>query len=262
MFKSMIKVLTLLSCAFFLSASLAAAGQIDVWGSTTCQKSFLEPGNDAFKAASGDTIKVYGVGTGKGMMALLEGKTKVAAASSPLASAIKSAQKAAKEAGKDVAIPDNLVFHELAKDVIVPIVHESNPVSALSFDQLSKLNSGEVTNWKDVGGPDLAVKVVTSHAGSATRAVFQEKVMKKAEYVTDATLVNSTRLEIQQVAKNAGGIGAVSEDFYKQNPAGVKLIKTDEISRPLALITIGEPTPEVQKLIDFFRSPAGQKFFE
>ncbi len=261
MTKQLIKILSLTSCCLLLLSSLAMAGTVAVWGSTTCQKAFLEPGAADFKASSGDDIKVFGVGTGKGMMALIEGKTKVAAASSPLESAIKSAQKAAKKAGKEIAIPDNLVFHELTKDIIVPIVHKDNPVSALSFDQLAKLNTGEVTNWKEVGGPDMPVKVVTSHAGSATRAVFQKKVMKKAEYAADATLVKSTRLELQQVSKDKGATGAVSEKFYAQNPGDTKIVKTDEISRPLALITVGEPTPEVQKLIDFFRSPAGQKYF-
>lgn len=261
MSKQLIKILSLTTCLLLVS-SLAMAGTIKVWGSTTCQKRFLEPGNEAFKAATGDDIKVLGVGTGKGMMALISGKAVVAAASSPLESSIKSAEKAAKKAGKEITIPDNLIFHVIAKDIIVPIVHKDNPVDALTFEQLTKLNTGEVTNWKDVGGPDMPVKVVTSHAGSATKAVFQKQVMKKADYAADATLVKSTRLEIQHVSKDKGAIGAVSEGFYKLNPENSKIVKTDDISRPLALITVGEPTPEVQKLIDFFKSPAGQKFFQ
>ncbi len=260
MTKQIIKILCLTSCLLLIS-SLALAGTIKVWGSTTCQKAFLEPGAADYKAATGDDIKVLGVGTGKGMMALISGKAVVAAASSPLESAIKSAQKAAKKAGEEISIPDNLIFHEMTKDIIVPIVHKDNPVGALSFEQLAKLNTGEITNWKDVGGPDMPVKVVTSHAGSATRAVFQKKVMNKADYVADATIVKSTRLELQHVSNDKGAIGAVSQKFYADNPGDTKVVKTDEISRPLALITVGEPTPEAQKLIGFFKSPAGQKFF-
>ena len=137
----------------------------------------------------------------------------------------------------------------------------NNTVDSLTFEQLTKLNTGEVTNWKDVGGPDMPVKVVTSHAGSATKAVFQKKVMKKAAYAADATIVKSTRLELQHVSKDKGATGAVSKKFYSMNPGDTKIVKTDEISRPLALITVGEPTAEAQKLIDFFKSPAGQKFF-
>ncbi len=260
MTKKLVKIITLVACCLMLS-SMAMAGTIKVWGSTTCQKAFLEPGAADYKAATGDDLKVLGVGTGKGMMALISGKAVVAAASSPLESAIKSAQKAAKKAGEEITIPDNLVFHEMTKDVIVPVVHKDNPVGALSFEQLAKLNTGEITNWKDVGGPDMPVNVVTSHAGSATRAVFQKKVMNKADYVTNATIVKSTRLELQHVSKDKGAIGAVSLKFYEQNPGDTKIVKTDEISRPLALITLGEPTPEAKKLIDFFKSGAGQKYF-
>ena len=260
MSKPIVKILSL-TCCLLLIGSLAMAGTIKVFGSTTCQKTFLEPGAADYKAATGDDIKVLGVGTGKGMMALIGGKAVIAAASSPLESAIKSAQKAAKKGGKEISIPDNLIFHVMSKDIIVPIIHKDNPVGALTFEQLAKLNTGEITNWKDVGGPDMPVKVVTSHAGSATKAVFQKKVMKKAAYVTDATLVKSTRLELQHVSKDKGAIGAVSQKFYSLNPGDTKIVKTDEISRPLALITVGAPTAEAQKLIDYFKSPAGQKYF-
>lgn len=246
----------------FLIAGQSSAQEVKVWGSTTCQKRFLEPGAAALEQATGVQVKVLGVGTGKGMLALLDGKTNVAASSSSLESSIKSAQKEAAKDGKpEPIIPENIMFHEIAKDVIVPIVHKDNPVDSLTFEQLSDLNTGKVTNWKDVGGPDMPVKVVTSHAGSATRSVFQSKVMKKADYIADKIEVKSTRLEINEVSKDVGAIGAVSEGFFNQNPGDAKVIKTDSIERPLALITIGDPAPEVQKIIDFFRGE-GKKFFE
>nr|MBF0223163.1 substrate-binding domain-containing protein [Desulfobulbaceae bacterium] len=246
----------------FLVSSIASAQEVKVWGSTTCQKRFLEPGAEALEKATGIQVKVLGVGTGKGMLALLGGKTNVAASSSSLDSSIKSAKKEAAKAGDpDPVIPDNIMFHEIAKDVIVPIVHKDNPVTSLTFEQLADLSTGKVTNGKEVGGPDLPVKVVTSHAGSATREVFQEKVMKKAPYAADKLEVKSTRLEINEVSKDKGAIGAVSEGFFKQNPGDAKVIQTDSIQRPLALITIGDPAPEVQKIIDFFMGD-GKKFFE
>lgn len=244
------------------TAGFSAAEQVKVWGSTTCQKRFLEPGAEALEKATGIQIKALGVGTGKGMLALLARKTNVAASSSSLESSLNSAKKEAKKVGApEPVIPDNIMFHEIAKDVIVPIVNKDNPVSALTFQQLADLNTGKITNWKEVGGPDLPVKVVTSHAGSATKAVFQKKVMNNADYVANAVLVKSTRLEINEVSKDKGAIGAVSEGFYKQNPGDAKVIATDSIERPLALITIGTPDPSVQKIIDFFHGE-GKKFFD
>lgn len=254
------KWLTLSLLLTLFAALPAMAANVALWGSTTCQKRFLEPGAKALEETTSVKTKVFGVGTGKGMLALIEGKSVVAIASNTLEGAINSAQKVRKKAGKaPVEIPANLQFHQITEDVIVPIVNSGNSVDSLSWEQLAKLNTGEITNWSQVGGPNLAVKVVTSHAGSATRAVFQKKVMKKADYAAGVTMVKSTRLEINEVSKAKGAIGAVSEGFHKLNPGKTKIAQTKRISRPLALITIGDPTPDVQKVIDFYRSQEGKK---
>ena len=259
--RKLLSCLILFICTFSMAAT-ASAEVVKVWGSTTCQKRFLEPGAEALKKATGIQVTVLGVGTGKGLLALLDGKTNVSASSSPLESSIKSAKKAAKKAGKpEPQIPDNIIYHEIARDVIVPIVHKDNPVKALTFQQLSDLNTGKIKNWKEVGGTDMPVTVVTSHAGSATRAVFQKKVMNKEPYAEKRLEVKSTRLEINEVSKDKGAIGAVSAGFFNLNPGNAKQIKSDAIERPLGLITVGQPEPPVQKIIDFFRGE-GKKFFQ
>lgn len=257
----MLKGLVLAISAVVLAGTGALAAELPMWGSTTCQKRFLEPGAEALEKATGVKIKVFGVGTGKGVLALFDGKTSVALTSSPFEDSLATAKKAAKEEGRaEVKVPANLKFHPITEDVIVPIVHKDNPVSELSYEQLADLSSGKVKNWKEVGGPDLAVQVVTSHGGSSTREVFQNQVMKKAPYAGNAIEVNSTRLELNEVSKNPGGLGAVSAGFYHQNPGNAKIVKTAPISRPLAFITLGDPTAEVQKVIDFFRSAEGKKY--
>jgi phosphate transport system substrate-binding protein len=248
-------------CVFFVM-SAAEAGEVRVWGSTTCEKRFLEPGGEALQKKSGISVKMMGVGTGKGLLALIEGKTTVSAASSTLESAINSARKEAAASGKTLTIPENLQFHVIANDAIVPIVHRDNPVNTLSWEQLADLSTGRSTNWKEAGGLDLPVQVVTSHTGSATKAVFQKMVMKKADYAANAIEVKSTRLEINEVSKDKGAIGAVSEGFHALNPGHTKIVKTDPIERPLALITIGPPTQEVMQIIDFFRSAEGEKYIQ
>jgi len=242
-------------------AGTAWAEKIQIWGSTTCQKRFLEPGNKALEAATGVSVKVMGVGTGKGLLGLIDGKCPASAASSPLESARKSGQKSAKKLGKDVTIPEDLQFHQVYEDVIVPIVHRDNPVDSLTWDQLKDIHTGKATNWKEFGGPDLPIRVITSHEGSATRAVFQKKVMKKEPYVAGAVEVKSTRNEINEVSKYKGAIGAVSEGFVKMNSGKTKIVKSDTISRPLGLITVGAPSPAVQKVIDFYKTGEGRKFF-
>ena len=188
--------------------------------------------------------------------------TFAAAASETLAEAIDSAKKQAVDGGKTFEAPANLKFHELAKDSIVVIVNKDNPVSALSKDQLKAIHTGKVKNWKEVGGPDLAIKVVTSHAGSATRNVFAKQIMDGAAYVADAAEVRTTREEINEVSKDKGAIGAVSEGFFEMNKGNTKLVKAPAISRPLGLVTKGDASAEVQKVIDFFVKGPGKALIQ
>lgn len=240
----------------------AHAAELTISGSTTVQKRIVEPGATKLKEATGIEIKFLGVGTGKGVIALADGKVTVAAASETLAEAIDSAKKQATDSGTSFTAPADLKFHELAKDSIVVIVNKDNPVSNLSKDQLKAINTGKAKNWKEVGGPDLPIKVVTSHAGSATRNVFAKQMMDGAAYAADAVEVRTTREEINEVSKDKGAIGAVSEGFYEMNKGNAKLVKAPAITRPLGLITRGDASPELQKVVDFYVKGAGKALIQ
>jgi phosphate transport system substrate-binding protein len=229
------------------------AAQLELAGSTTVQKRILEPSAPAIEKATGIKVRVRGINSGKGFAELREGKVKASISSSPLSLLLEKA-----------GLPDDGTYreHVITKDVIVPIVHNSNPVSRLSWKQLADINAGRITNWKDAGGPEQKIIVVTSQPTAATRTVFQKQVMNKAHYVSGAREVKSTRQEVNLVAKYKGGIGAVSEAFVAMNRGKVKVIKTKEISRPLSFITRGEPAPEVKALIDFLRKPEAAKHFK
>ena len=242
----------LLSCCLVVPGTLFAK-ELVLPGSTTIQKRVLEPTADAIKTATGISIVVRGINSGKGFAELRSGKAQASIASSPLTDLLEKA-----------GLPDNGTFqeHTIIKDVIVPIVHRNNPVSELTWEQLSDINKGEITNWKAVGGPDLKIVVVTSQPTAATRAVFQKLVMKKKPYVQGAREVRSTRQEVGLVSKFKGGIGAVSEGFVKMNPGKVKVVETKEISRPLCFITKGDPSSDVKTVIDFLMTADAQKLFK
>jgi len=257
----MILRIIFLIIAFLLSPSFSAFADsvVKVWGSTTCQKRILEPGAEVLKNTTGIELKVYGVGTGKGLLALLSGKTDVAASSNTLKESIRVAQNVRIAKGlAPIPVPEGLQYHSISEDEIVPIVHQDNPVQSLNWQQLSDLHTGKITNWKELGGPDLAVIVTTSHEGSSTRAVFQTTVMGNQEYKTDAKIVKSTRLEINIVSANKGAIGAVSKGFITLNPGKTKIIKSKSIIRPLGLITIASPSSKLKTMIDFYRTSTAQ----
>lgn len=239
-------------------SSLAFAETVRLHGSTTCQKRIFEPGKEALKKATGIDLVMVGNGTGNGLEDLVGGKADAGMASEELADAIASMKLAT---GKD-AIAD-LKPNVITDDVIKVIINPANTVTKLDKEQLKGLHNGTIDNWKKVGGPDLPVIVITSHLGSATRKVFQKTIMDGTKYIDGALEVETTRKEIDNVAQFPEGIGAVSMGFINLpgNKEKVKIVETPTISRPLMLITKGEPSPAVKKVLDFFRGE-GKKYIK
>ena len=239
-------------------AGIATAETVRLNGSTTVQKRIMEPGKDALKKATGIDLVLVGNGTGNGLEDLVGNKCDAAMASEELLDAIASMKDAS---GKSAT--GDLKPNIITDDIIKVIVNPSNPVSKLDKEQLKKLHNGTIDNWKSVGGPDLPVIVVTSHLGSATRKVFQKIIMDGTKYVDGALEAETTRKEIDNVASFPEGIGAVSMGFINMpgNKDKVKVVETQQISRPLMLITKGDASPAVKKIVDFFKGE-GKKFIK
>lgn len=247
---------------FLFHVSSACAEVLVVYGSTTCISRFLEPGAAELEKATNIQVRTVGVGTGQGLFGLLQGQAQVSAASEDLQAAIESAKKYAATMKVSLSKFDYLQYHKVADDEVVVIVHKDNPVKALTWKQLKGINTGVIRNWKEVGGPNLPIKVVTSHAGSATRLFFQKLVMESAAYSEQATTVWTTEKEISEVSADKGAIGAVSVTFHGKMPRDTMRLNTDRIVRPLGLITFGKPTQKVQKVIDFFTIGDGRKYVQ
>ncbi|MBF0295891.1 MAG: substrate-binding domain-containing protein [Magnetococcales bacterium] len=240
-------------CLIFRSGDAGCAEILELAGSTTVEKRLLEPTSNAMERATGITLHVRGLNSGKGFEELKEGRIKASISSAPMAKLLEKA---------GLANDGTYQEHIITTDTIVPIVHLDNPVTELTHAQLSDLHTGKMANWKSLGGADQPVVIVTSQKTAATRIMFQEVVMNKAEYAPNLREVKSTRQEIHLVSRYKGGIGAVSASFVKLYPGRVKVIKTKSISRPLSFITRGTPEPIVQRVIDFLRSDAARKFYE
>lgn len=258
--------ISLIGCIVALSIAPiggAFAAELVLSGSTTVQTRILDPLSGDIKAATGLDIKVEGVGSGNGIKRLIAGEVPAAIISSGLAGIL-----------SHLGLPDDGTYqlHVLTEDEILPIVNAKNPLNELSWEQLRDLYSGVVKNWKEVGGPDQKVQVVTSHPESATREVVWDLVMgKKVDYARGARIVYATKKEMVMVAEEAGGIGAVSAGFVRAyvddakregDPVEIKSILSKKIARPLAIVTKGEPSPELAKLIAFLRTDAAQKKFK
>lgn len=236
-----------------LAAPATWAETLEISGGTTPQKEVIEPKAAELKAATGIDIKFSGIGTGRGMLALIDGKVPVAAVGDTLTDSVAAAQKAAKAEGREIKAPANLVFTTIGSDELVVIVHKSNPVASLTKAQLKAIGTGKVTNWNEVGGPDLSIKVVVTEPSLAPGQFFKKAMMDGADYVQGATEVRSPKEVITWVSRNPGGFGAAADVFMKAAPGDAKVVKAPAMLRPMGLVTIGQATGAAKKVVDFYK---------
>ncbi|MBL3600734.1 MAG: substrate-binding domain-containing protein [gamma proteobacterium endosymbiont of Lamellibrachia anaximandri] len=155
----------------------------------------------------------------------------------------------------------------IGKDAIAAVVNIRNPVTRLSKTQLRDVFSGKIKNWKALGGDDLMIKPYIVKPASATRHVFQEKVMGGIEY-SGSAVVSPDRKIVARVIHERGAIGQISLAFLKSIKR-IALISVDgekpaldnpnyPVTRELNLVTHGEPTGEIKKFIEWTLSPEGQ----
>jgi len=242
-----------------LPALAAWAQPLEVSGATTVQRRVLEPGAEPLKAATGVEVKIYGPGTGKGMLALIDGKVPVAAAGESLEDAVASAKAAAADSGRALAVPPDLTYFQIASDNVVVAVHASNPVKSLTKAQIKDIMTGKVTHWKQVGGPDLAIKVYAPAPGQAVRNAIQKTFLDGAGFGPATTDIRTALEQLRVIGSEPAAIGAMSEPVLKASNEKLRIVPGATIARPLGFVTIGTPNPAAQKMIDYFRSPAGQK---
>jgi phosphate transport system substrate-binding protein len=165
----------------------------------------------------------------------------------------------------------DLVTHAIAKDGVAIIVHPSNPINDLTITQLQGIYTGEITNWKDIGGEDIEIMVVSREGGSGTRDCFEQAVLKPIEKdVTKYAIIQDSNGKVRTtIAGSEQGIGFISLGYVNSDVKAVKLDGTEPtienirsndyaISRTLWMITKGNPDGNEQAFLDFVLSDQGQ----
>ena len=179
---------TLAGCSRKMSGTVATDG-------STSMEDVIGALGEAFQNEnSGVTFTYNPTGSGSGIQAVQEGRCDIGLSSRNL---------------KDEEIAGGLTATVLALDGIAVIVHPDNPVSDLDVDTIAKLYTGEIANWKDVGGNDASVVLIGREAGSGTRDGFESitGTSKNCQYRQELT---STGNVITAVAQNPDAIGYAS----------------------------------------------------
>lgn len=232
------------------ATSSAAAAPVRLHGAASVVDSVAKPHAAAVEKATGLKIVIDRSNAGKGLRDLVEGKCDVALASASLEATV----DAARTAGLQGAVPD-LRMHLISTSEVVFIVHPSNPVHRLTWEQIRDIHTGKITRWKDLGGPDLPIAVITDAAASATRGLVKQVVLGGSDYAAGAHAVAAVAEVNEEVAKNPAAIGALGLEFA--DPKRVTIVETKKVERPLAFVTVGEPGPKEARVIAAYRAQAG-----
>lgn len=245
-----------------MSTNLAiAAESIVIKGSTTVLPIAQAALEAYMKVHPGVNISLSGGGSGDGIKALIDKSTDIATSSRE----IKAKEE---ELAKSKGV--NPVAHSVAIDALTPIVHPKNWINGLTIDQLSQIYQGKIKNWKEVGGDDLQIVVVSRDSSSGTFESWGHLVLNNAKVTQKAQMQASSGAVVQAVSKNRYAISYVGIGYINKSvkaltvngvPASAKtaLSKEYPVARPLYMYTNGQPTGETANFIKFVLSPAGQK---
>lgn len=230
----------------------ALSGTVSTDGSTSMEKVINSLG-ESFMAANKDVKFTYNpTGSGSGIQAVTEGRCDIGLSSRAL---------------KDDEKASGLVETVLAYDGIAIVVSPENPVSDLDVDTIAKIYTGEITNWKDVGGDDAEIVLIGREAGSGTRDGF-ESITGTKDACAYRQELTSTGDVINTVSQNPNAIGyaslsAVGESVKALTVGGVKATEATVkdgsyvVQRPFVLVTKEgtELSSAAQAFFDYVISP-------
>ncbi len=222
----------------------------------------------------GVSIAVTGGGSGTGIAALINGTVDIANASRSMK------DNEIEEARGNGIEP---VEHVVAIDALAVIVHPDNPIDHLTLKQLADMYTGRITNWKDVGGRDAPIVLLSRETNSGTHVYFLEEVVRLGEkenediFAPQTLLMPSSVGITSELRRNPNSIGYDGLGYV--NPAHEKVlaIARDDsapfvepsaetaaeglypLSRNLFMYTAGEPTGAVAEYLNWILGPDGQK---
>lgn len=245
-------LVAVLALSVMAGCSQKTSGTVTTDGSTSMEKVIGALG-EAFEAQNDRVTFTYNpTGSGSGIQAVLEGRCDIGLSSRDL-KVEESAQ--------------GLTGTVLAYDGIAVIVNPDNPVSELDVDTIARIYTGEITNWKDIGGQDAEIVLIGREAGSGTRDGF-ESITGTADNCQYRQELTSTGDVITAVSQNPDAIGYASLASVKDTVRAVTVggvAPTEDtvkdgsyvIQRPFVLVTktdtsLSEPA---QKFFDFAISP-------
>ncbi len=268
--------ISILSVCFIVPAVPVKAKQytmIQIKGSDTMVNLGQAWAEEFMRKRPDISIAVTGGGSGTGIAAILSGTCDIAQSSREM-----KKDELEKAAATGEPVKETVV----GIDGIAVVVHPSNPISELTIDQLSGIFTGKIKNWNELGGKDKPILILSRERNSGTHVFFLEEILRKGnpkgpeEFASSALMMPSSQAIVLEVVSSEAAIGYIGLGYVSdkqkvlavgrnaEGPFVMPTLETSQngeypISRPLYLLTRGEPQGDVKEYIDFILSPEGQE---
>lgn len=228
----------------------AIADTVEIHGSTTVHSVLVTPYKTEIERLSGHALKIVPSSSGAGLTDLVGMTTDIAMTSAPFKDLVQQVGKSSTFRGLTLEESDFNVVN-LGRAEVLFIVHPDNKIRQLSRAQLQGLLSGSITNWRDVGGADMPVTVVSEEVMGAMRTEISRKLLNGKDLTpTILTVVQLATNTPQVVAKNRGALGYVSSAMPANQRPGVTVVPHEgKIEQVLFIITRPGASEAVEKMV-------------
>jgi phosphate transport system substrate-binding protein len=226
----------------------AAPQVVVLQGSTTFATTVAGPYAKLVEAETNLSLDLVPNKSSLGLLALLEKKADLAMLSTSLAYEVDFLRQS------NPALPfDRLQAFEIARTRAAFVVHPGNPVRRASLDDIRRILTGEITNWKALGGADLPVRVVAVRQGGGVLGTVETRLLGPGHITApDVIRVQVGTQVVRVVAQEPGALGITQLSIV--NASGSVELATDApIAQVLSLVSLDEPTPQAVLVIDAMR---------
>ena len=240
-----------------LGSAATAAAELSYVGSSTIGDSIIPVAAEAFARKTGVKFRSIDTqGSGKGLELVVRG-------AAPLAGVGRGLTFVEKQ--------QRIYYQTIGYDAVAVYVHGTNPVTSLSKAALKDIYTGRIRNWKEVGGKDAPLVVITQIWGQkrAQMVEFRDQIMEGAAYREDRSEVDRQADQVAALLSEPRGITAVSLSVARPGiravaiegfPPDARSVRSGAylLSRPLLLVIPARPDPDARRFVEFMLSPEGQ----
>jgi phosphate transport system substrate-binding protein len=246
-FRCLGKLLLALVCFGTGSVSFAISGNLVLQGSTTFVTGLAQPYAKEVETQTGLHLEIIPNKSNVGLVALFEGKADLAMISTTLEKEVEFLRRS----NLNLRYEDLRAF-EIARTRAALVIHPSNPIRSARLEDIRKILTGEIANWRQLGGPDLQIRIVVVRDGGGVVGSVEAKLFGTAHISAPDVIRVQVGTQIVKVVAQEPGAFGITQLAVVKSSAAVELMTDKPIEQILSLVSLGDPSPSAIATIEAF----------